>query len=129
MISERYLKNLLRDVVSLRAGEKCEFPGCINHQCDPHHAYSQSNNAIKYDQDCCINLCAGHHTGNTISAHRSPLQFKKIMIINGVRSEEWFDQVMVKAQVRQKDDKYFREEWKFKLMEELKRLGARGWRP
>ena len=101
-ISEKYLKELLRDVVSLRADGHCEFPGCLNVQCDPHHAYSQRNNAIKNDPDCCINLCAEHHTGNTISAHRSPLQFKKIIIENLVRSEEWFDQVMVKAHQRTK---------------------------
>ena len=123
-VSEKYLKELLRIVVAGRAGGICEFPGCINHQCDPHHACSQRNNAIKYDPDCCINLCTEHHTGNTISAHRSPLQFKKIIIENLVRSEEWFDEVMVKAQRVVKDDNYFREECKFKLLAEKELMAA-----
>lgn len=127
-VSDKYLRDLLREVVSIRAEGKCEFPLCINHQCDPHHAYSQKNNAIKYDFESCINLCAEHHTGGNQSAHRSPLQFKKIMIENLVRSEEWFDAVMLKAKRRTKDDRYFREECKEKLLEELKRLGVRGWR-
>ena len=124
MISEKYLKDLLRQVVSLRAGGKCEFPGCINMQCDPHPAYSQGNNAIKYDPDACINLCADHHTGGNQSAHRAPLRFKKIIIENCVRSEEWWDAVMLRAHTRAKDDRYFREFWKEKLLEELRRAAA-----
>jgi hypothetical protein len=127
-ISEKYLKDLLREVVSLRAAGRCEFPGCINVQCDPHHAYSQSNNAIKYDFESCINLCDTHHNNSSAAPHRSKLQFKKIMIENLVRSEEWFDAVMCKAHTQRKDDNYFREEWKAKLLAELKRLGVRGWR-
>jgi len=127
-ISEKYLKDLLREVVSLRAAGRCEFPGCINVQCDPHHAYSQSNNAIKYDFDACINLCSLHHTAQANSAHKSPYFFKQIIIENLVRSEEWFDAVMVKAHTQRKDDNYFREEWKAKLLAELTRLGVRGWR-
>jgi len=121
MIAEKYLKDLLRQVVSLRAGGKCEFPGCINMQCDPHHAFSQSNNAIKYDPDACINLCADHHTGGNQSAHLSPLRFKKIIIENCVRSEEWADNILSIANQVVKDDKYFREVWKEKLLEELRR--------
>jgi len=34
-VSDKYLKDLLREVVSIRANGFCEFPGCINHQCDP----------------------------------------------------------------------------------------------
>jgi hypothetical protein len=128
-VSDKYLKDLLREVVSIRANGKCEFPGCINHQCDPHHAYSQKNNAIKYDYDSCINLCVLHHTAQANSAHKSPYFFKKIIIENLVRSEEWFDAVLVKAQAVVKDDRYFREMWKEKLLAELKRLGARGGRP
>lgn len=123
-VSDKYLRDLLREVVSVRAGGHCEFPGCQNTECDPHHAYSQGNNAIKFDPDCCINLCAGHHTGNTISAHRSPMQFKKIIIENNIRSEEWFDQVLSKARAVVKDDNYFREMWKERLLAELGRLAA-----
>jgi hypothetical protein len=50
------------------------------------------------------------------------------MIENLVRSEEWFDAVLRKAQARVKDDRYFREGWKEKLLAELTRLGVRGWR-
>jgi hypothetical protein len=124
MTSDKYLKELLRDVVSQRAGGHCEFPGCNIQECDPHHWHSKSNHAILYDPDACINLCAGHHTGNTLSAHRSPFQFKKVIIENCVRSEDWADQVMIKAHQVVKDDKYFRETCKFKLLDELKKAAA-----
>ena len=43
------------------------------------------------------------------------------MIENCVRSEDWWDRVMFKAHTQVKDDKYFREMWKEKLLEELRR--------
>ena len=123
-VSDKYLRDLLRQVVSLRAGGKCEFPGCINMQCDPHHWHTQKNNAVKYNPDCCINLCAEHHTGGNQSAHRAPTLFKKIIIENCIRSEEWADNILSIANQVVKDDKYFREVWKEKLLEELRRAAA-----
>jgi len=123
-VSDKYLRDLLRQVVSLRAGGKCEFPGCINMQCDPHHWHTQKNNSVKYNPDCCINLCVEHHTGGNQSAHRAPTLFKKIIIENCIRSEEWADNILSIANQVVKDDKYFREVWKEKLLEELRRAAA-----
>jgi hypothetical protein len=34
-VSEEYLRDLLREIVSLRANNCCEYPGCKNTECDP----------------------------------------------------------------------------------------------
>lgn len=127
-VSEKYLKELLREIVSIKAECHCEYPGCNEMICDPHHWISQENKSIRYDPEVCLFLCSRHHTGGPISAHRTPHTFKTLIISNGVRTQEWADQVSIKANQIVKFCDHFREEWKVKLMEELKRLGARGWR-
>lgn len=114
---------LLREVVALRAGGHCEYPGCSITDCDPHHVGGRSNFVI-YDPDTCINLCCGHHNGNTISAHLSPEIFKQLIIAHGVRSREWFDEVSRKKNQTQKDTPEFRAACKEKLQSELRRLAA-----
>lgn len=123
-VSDKYLRDLLREVVSRRAGGRCEFPDCHETACDPHHAESKKNTAVRWDADACINLCTGHHTGETISAHRSPLFFKTIIIESGVRTAEWFGAVRQKANVIIKDSEFFRIEMKEKLQNELRRNAA-----
>lgn len=129
-VSDKYLRDLLRDIVSFRANGHCEFPDCKNTECDPHHWFAKkTNTAIKYDYDACINLCTGHHTGNLLSAHLSPMLFRQAILRAGVRSEEWAHEVHRKAsQIITVDEQTFRQEWKEKLLAELKRLGVRGWR-
>lgn len=127
-VSDKYLRDLLRVVVSFRANNCCEFPGCVNCQCDPHHWASKKNNSIRNDYDACLNLCVGHHTGNQLSAHKSPRLFKLHIINCGVRTQAWADKVEQKARQAAKDTAEFREECKEKLLAEMKRLGVRGWR-
>jgi hypothetical protein len=95
-VSDKYLLDLLREVVSIRAGGRCEYPGCCETSCDPHHWYSKKNLSIRYDPDACLYLCAEHHTGGTYSAHRSPELFKNKIISSGVRSQEWADSILIK---------------------------------
>jgi hypothetical protein len=111
-------------VVSARASGMCEFPGCYKTDCDPHHAGGRGN-AVKYDPDTCINLCTGHHNGNTVSAHLSPDLFKQLIITNGVRSREWFEEVAKKKNmvVRDNDFEFF-VACKERLQNELRRLAA-----
>lgn len=121
-MTEKKLLNLLREVVAARANFRCEFPGCTKTECDPHNV-GGSGNAVKYDPDTCINLCAGpdgHHVTGKISAHRTPVYFRLEIISHGVRSAEWFEEVNRKRNIIVKDTKEFREEWKEKLLNELR---------
>ncbi len=129
-VSDKYLRDLLREIVSLRADGHCEFPDCNITDCDPHHWFSKKTNlAIRYDPYACLYLCAGHHTGSLLSAHLSPVEFRRAILRAGVRSEEWAHEVHRRAsQIITVDEQTFRQEWKEKLLAELKRLGARGWR-
>jgi len=122
IVSDKYLRDLLREVVSLRAGGHCEFPGCACRDCDPHHWESKENNAIRYDSFACLYLCAEHHTGSIFSAHHDPLAFKQEILLEGVRSPEWADQIHLRALQIVKADNLFRVEWKIKLLEEKERL-------
>lgn len=117
-MTEKKLLILLREVVSARAGGRCEFPGCKNTDCDPHHTGGRGN-AVKYDPDTCMNLCSGHHTSGAISAHGKPEIFKQIIIESGVRSAEWFDEVNRKKNLYAKDGPDDREKWKERLQNEL----------
>lgn len=121
-MTEKKLLILLREVVAARANFRCEFPGCTKTECDPHHVGGRGN-AVKYDPDCCINLCGGpdgHHVTGKISAHRTPVYFRLEIISHGVRSAEWFEEVNRKRNIIVKDTKEFREEWKEKLLNELR---------
>ena len=119
-VSEKYNNNLLRDVVSVRAGGVCEFPDCNNTECDPHHAGGRGN-AVIFDPDTCLNLCTCHHTSGAISAHGTPEAFKAAIINAKVRPYDWFDGVRFKANQVVKDTPAFRETWKERLMNELRR--------
>lgn len=117
------LESLLRETVAKRAGYYCEFPGCQNTNCDPHHVGGRGH-AVLYDPDCCIYLCGGpygHHVYGPVSAHGTPAIFKTIMIENGVRSEKWFQTVNKKKNTIVKDTKEYRNMWKEKLRAALKK--------
>lgn len=124
-VSDKYLLDLLREIVSIRAGGRCEFPMCSETDCSPHHWHRKKNLAIRYDPDACIYLCCGHHTGLLFSAHKSPYAFKKYIIMHGVRTEEWADQVLFKAnQIITIPTVIYRQEWKIRLLAEREKLAA-----
>jgi len=133
IVSDRYLLNLLREIVSIRADGHCEYPGCFETSCDPHHWYSKNNLSIRYDPDACLYLCAGHHTGSIWSAHRAPAGFQAKIIFNDVRSLGWVMQVEFKKnQIITIPVNDFRIEWKGRLfaVKEAARVEAerRGWK-
>lgn len=124
-VSDKYLRDLLREVVSIRAGGKCEFLGCQNTECDPAHRFTKKNLSLRYNADACLFLCANHHTIDLFSAHRSPDEFWKYIIKSGVRSQEWEDKIIkTKNIIITGFENAFRETCKFELLEELGRLAA-----
>jgi len=124
-VSDKYLLNLLRQVVSARASGHCEFPGCSNTECDPHHWRSKKNLVIRYDPDACLYLCTWHHTGNTMSAHLNPEGFEIAIIKSGVRTQVWADAVEQKKNlIITGFKKPFMETCKWQLEDELRRIAA-----
>ncbi|MFA5452510.1 MAG: hypothetical protein WC248_02930 [Candidatus Methanomethylophilaceae archaeon] len=122
-VSEKYLRDLLREVVSLRAGGVCEWPGCNSTICDPHHYFSRDSNAVRWDADSCLWLCSNHHTG-TISAHHTPMIFEAMIIYYQIRNIEWLQSVIEKRNMVVKDTPTYRQECKEKLLVELERMAA-----
>jgi hypothetical protein len=124
-VSDKYLRDLLREIVSLRAGGVCEFPGCTETNGDPHHWFSKKNLAVKYSFENCLWLCNFHHTASAYSAHKAPFSFKKKIIQCGVRSEAWKYEVLRKAnQIITVAPEIYRQEMKIVLLKELERLAA-----
>lgn len=126
-VSDSYLLKLLDEVCRMRAGNKCEYPECeeTGEKLSVHHWHSKKNLSVRYSADCSILLCSEHHTDGLISAHGTPLKFKKAIIENLVRSEEWADQVMYIAnQIITVPKDIYREMAKEKLLAELERLAA-----
>lgn len=127
-VSDKYLRDLLREVVSLRANNCCEWPGCKNTECDPHHFFTKDNLSIRYSPESCLWLCQSHHTGR-ISAHSEPKIFEAMIIYYQVRTIEWLQEVINrKNQIITIPEDQFREEQKEKLKAELTGLIVRGWR-
>lgn len=131
-MTEKKLLILLREVVAARANFRCEFPGCTKTECDPHHVGGRGN-AVKYDPDTCINLCAGpdgHHVTGKISAHRTPVYFRLEIISHGVRSAEWFEEVTRKKNmiIRDNDVEFFAA-CKERLQKEAATLRGEKWKP
>lgn len=124
-VSDKYLRDLLRIIVDGRAGGFCEFPGCMERNCDPAHRWSKSNLSIRYNADACVNLCVHHHTADLFSAHKSPEDFWKFIIESGVRSREWEEEILIiKNKIITIPESQFREKCKFKLLAEKELLAA-----
>jgi hypothetical protein len=123
-VSDKYLLNLLREIVSRRAGGHCEWPGCNETNCDPHHVFSKEHKSIRYDADACVNLCCGHHTANTLSAHKSPEYFLHIIIYERVRDVRWLAEITKRKNMIVKFNDHFRVLWKEKLLNELRGVAA-----
>lgn len=120
--SDAYLLKLWDEICRKNAGNKCEFPGCKNTETlVSHHLFSRRNKSVRYCPENAMLLCCGHHTANVVSAHRSPDLFKQLIITNGVRPAEWFDDVFRKKNMIVKDADA-RQEWGEKLQTELRKV-------
>ena len=126
-VSDKYNLDLFQEIVGFRADWRCEMPDCgaTGHDLNPHHVEGRDNKSTRYDAEYNgIWLCYNHHC----FAHNNPREFKKILIYNKVRSREWFEELTRRTNIIVKFNNSYREEWKEKLLAELKRLGVRGWR-
>jgi hypothetical protein len=116
-VSDDYLLNLFRVVVGLKAGLRCEFPGCpaYGQDLNPHHHFGKDN-AVRYDPECALWLCTPHHTGEKPSAHLTPLLFEEALLINNVRSLKWIEQGRIKQNSIVKNNDLYRVMWKKELL-------------
>lgn len=99
-MKRKTLKNKLDRIVSqiVRDRGYCEYckkrlPPAKLH---PHHFFSRSNLAVRWDMDNLFCLCAEHHTlSHQFSAHKTPAFF--VEWAKEYRGKEWYDRVCVKA--------------------------------
>ena len=70
---ERQALGLWRQVVKLRAGRKCEAPGCkVTKRLNAHHIESFiTNRMLRTDPENGFCGCPGHHKFKWLSAHKS----------------------------------------------------------
>lgn len=100
---------LWAEIAKLRAGNRCEYPGCYKtNNLNAHHVFSRSRQSTRYDVENSICLCSGHHSLNNDSAHKDPCFLKKILgEMSGfkpIRTKQWFDLLYRKAYTPQKLD-------------------------
>jgi hypothetical protein len=115
-ISDRYLLDLLREVVSARAGGVCEISG--EAEGDPHHIFGRANKFVRYDPDNCVWLSNSAH--RWAEAHKK--EFRTLMISK--RGREWWNELVIKKNIIVKDTPEFREGWKGRLTAELREVAA-----
>ncbi len=113
------LLKLWKEIALIKARNFCEYPGCIKSEyLNVHHIYSRNRRSVRYDPDNAIVLCAGHHTLNNDSAHKSP-DFKETIIAAGVRTREFWNRLEMRAKSPAKLDLNL---VKLDLLNELKKL-------
>lgn len=84
--SEKTLLALVREVVFIRAGNRCEYPKCGSRlHLSLHHAISRRNYAAKFSPDCCVSLCQKHHD----LAEKNREKLVKTLIRHKVRPADW----------------------------------------
>jgi len=95
------LDNYWRELVKLRAGNKCEMCSRTSYL-NCHHIFSRSRKSVRWDENngCC--LCAGHHTLYNDSAHKAPLDF--IEWLKTHRGVKWYNDLRLRANIPQKPD-------------------------
>ena len=117
IVSETYLLKLHREVTGLRAGWKCEFPGCpaCGKDLNPHHQFGRGYSLL-FDPQYSIWLCTPHHTGERPSAHLTPNDFEIIIRVANVRTAQWFEEGERLSNVIVKNTNDIRLWWKKELL-------------
>jgi predicted restriction endonuclease len=111
------LDKLWAEIVRKRG--KCEYPGCNKTEyLNAHHIYSRSKRSTRWDINNSLLLCPLHHTLGDRAAHKDP-DFKDIIIENGVRTRELYEDLGRKAFTPQKID--YKQTLEY-LTNELKKL-------
>lgn len=112
---EKELLDLWQQIIKLRAGNRCEYPGCHKsgnqHKLDAHHIFSKGTfKHLKFDIDNGMALCCHHHTAGfgREAAHSDP-GFKdkitgKVWGYKACRTEQWYTLLERKAWTPQKLD-------------------------
>lgn len=119
-VSDKTLLRMWREVVLTRAGNRCEYPGCVVNatQLHPHHYYNKKNQSVRYDPLNGICLCHIHHTNGNESAHLDP-DFKEKWISSGKRPAGWLEELTNRKNHVVKNNQFFKENWKINLKVEL----------
>lgn len=113
---DKKLDDAWRELVKLRAGNKCEYCKATNKQLHAHHIFSRSKKSVRWDVNNGISLCAGHHVlSSSFSAHKTPTEFT--YWLEGYRGKEYIELLTIKANQTSKLFKFEKE----LLLEELKK--------
>ncbi len=121
IVSDKYLLNLLREIVSERAGYRCEKCLAFGKNFDPHHVYSREYKSIRYDPLNGVWLCVDcHRYAHTVGERF----FINELVEFGIRPPDWPNELITRKNLIVKFNNAFRIEWKAKLQEELGRLAA-----
>jgi predicted restriction endonuclease len=109
--TDKYLLKLWAEQVKERAEHRCEYPDCkVNYsQVHAHHIFSRRHASLRYDIKNGISLCPSHHTLGLFSAHKDPA-FIMRLISCGVRSSEWFDELIKKRNIIIKNNQSYKNE-------------------
>jgi len=83
------IDHLWSEAVKIKWGFKCAYCGKTQYL-QSHHIFSRGKANVRFDLDNGIALCAGHHTLNDFSAHKSPKAFF-----------EWLEDLVGKNKVNQ----------------------------
>ena len=112
-VSDKRLLNLLRQVMDKRTDGHCEWPGCCQVDCDPHHIFHKSHKSVRYFPGNLVNLCNAHHR----YAEANPHDFRYEMVV--MRGNDWWIDLVQRKNEVVKFDNHFREMWKEILLKEL----------
>lgn len=113
------LINLWQGIVKDKAGRRCEICGKCKYL-NAHHVISKSERNLAYYIPNGVALCSGHHTLCTLSAHKNPLWFRKLMIVK--RGNGWERDLIIRSRPQvlglKKDFNY----WNNYLINEAKKV-------
>jgi hypothetical protein len=121
------------ELVKLRAGLRCEYPGCnfvgTIETLEAHHYFTKRMYALRLDPENGLSHCKIHHTQSVQAAHGGDGSYRRVIVegSNGYppsRSKEWLDSLIMKK--RQIENPWL--EWyvakRDELYQELTRIRA-----
>lgn len=101
---EKECMKLWAELVKKKAKNMCEYPGCYKTQnLNAHHIFTRAKKSTVFDPENGLCLCPYHHTLGAEAAHRDP-NFKDIIVEAGVRTDEFYRKLRLKAFTPQKLD-------------------------
>lgn len=124
-VSDLKLLKLWSELVKLRAGHKCEYPGCQTKTgLNSHHIFSKRHVATRYDTSNGLCLCIWHHTFGNFAAHRDPL-FLEVIIKSKVRCRALIDKMAALRNIVTKNNNDFKTAAMEVLNQELNDLSSK----